>query len=170
VWANLWLDDTRQVLALHLVNGDIDAAADRFRPVEGSRWRVQLPAGLSVDRAVAITPDEASESRQAQPLTVAVDRGWATLRVPRVESYTIVALYSGEALAAADNLASARRAIWRASVIRGARSDAALDAQREKVLSLLRSGQLDSGAAAAAELARRSAAEELRVAPPKTER
>jgi len=30
VWANLWLDDTRQVLALHVVNGRIDAPADRF--------------------------------------------------------------------------------------------------------------------------------------------
>ena len=161
VWSNVWLDDTRQVLALHLVNGNIDVEADRFRPVEGSRWRVRLPAGLAVTEAVAISPDEPSVTK---PLSVEVANGWATVIVPRIESYTIVALYSGKALAAADHVAKARRTLWRASVIRGGKSDAALDAQLEKVLSLLRAGQLNVGATAAADLARQSSEHDIRPA------
>ena len=152
VWADVWLDDTRQVLALHLVNGDIDAAADRLRPIERSRWRVRLPAGLAVAECLAISPDESSETKR---LPVEAANGWATVVVPRIECYTIVALYSGQALTAASNLASARRALWRDTVSRGGRPNAALEAERERVLSLLRAGQLGLGALAAAELARR---------------
>ena len=123
VWANLWLDDTRQVLALHLVNGNIDVEADQFRPVEGSRWRVRLPAGLSVNRVVAITPDDASEPSQAKPLSVEVSNGWATVVVPRIECYTVVVFYAGEALAAANSAAKTRRTRWRASVAHDAKPD-----------------------------------------------
>jgi len=161
VWANVWLDDTRQVLALHLVNGNIDMKADRFRPVEGSRWRVHLPATLAVTEALFISPDEPSATK---PLSVEVANGWATVIVPRIESYTIVALFSRNALTAADNVAKARRTLWQASVARGGQTDVALDAQLEKVLSLLRSGQLDAGARAAADLARRSGADAIRPA------
>ncbi len=124
VWANLWLDDTRQVLALHLVNGDIDQKADEFRPVEGSRWRVRLPARLAVDRAVALTPDDTAEPSQARPLPVEVSDGWATVVVPRIESYTVVAFFAGDALAAANRAAGARRAVWRAAVSGEAKSTA----------------------------------------------
>lgn len=122
VWANLWLDHTRQVLALHLVNGNIDEKADQFRAVEGSRWRVRLPAGLSVDRAMAITPDDTAEPSQAKPLPVEVANGWATVVVPRIESYTVVAFYAADALTAANRAANDRRALWRANVTRDARA------------------------------------------------
>ncbi|MEN6494370.1 MAG: hypothetical protein ABFD16_08765 [Thermoguttaceae bacterium] len=128
VWANLWLDATRQVLSLHLVNGNIDEQADRFRPVAKSRWRVRLPAGVSVDRAVVITPDEAAPPSRATPLPVEVSKGWATVVVPRIESYTVVALYAGEALTAANHAANNRRAVWRASVTRDAKPDTTPDA------------------------------------------
>lgn len=120
VWANLWLDHTRQVLALHVVNGDIDLAADRLRPVANSRWRVRLPAGLRVDRAVELTPDYAGEPSPPRPLAVELAGPWATLVVPRVESYTIVALGQGQALAEANRQAAARRAQWRAGVLAAA--------------------------------------------------
>jgi hypothetical protein len=144
LWANLWLDNTRQVLALHVVNGNIDQEADRFRPVDGSRWRVRLPAGLAVTEALAISPDEP----QSKPLPVEIADNYATVVVPHIESYTVVALYSGKALAAANDLAQARRAMWRASV-RDGKWDITPDAQLQKALSLLRAGQLDAGAAAA---------------------
>jgi hypothetical protein len=147
VWANLWLDDTRQVLALHLVNGDIDVAADRFRPAEGSRWRIRLPAGLAVSQAMAFSPDGSREPAAAQPLPVEVAGGWATVVVPRLESYTIVAFYRGEALTAASHVAAARRARWRAS-LRGDAVDAEFPARLDKVLTLLRAGRLDQGEAA----------------------
>jgi len=153
VWANAWLDDTRQVLALHMVNGNIDRDTDRFRPVERSRWQVRLPAGLAVTEALAITPDEPNRT---QPLPVEVADGRATVVVPKIESYTIVALYCGKALAAASDLAKSRRNVWRASVVRGDQGDAALADRVEQVLSLLRAGQVDAGAAAAADLARRT--------------
>lgn len=158
VWANLWLDDTRQVLALHLVNGvngGIDVAADRFRPVGGTRWRVRLPAGLAVDRALAISPDESGDG---ETLPVEVAGGWATVVVPKVESYTIVALYRGNALTASANVAKARRAHWRASVI-GCQPDAGFNAHLDKTLALLRAGQLAAGAPAAAELLHRTQSE-----------
>jgi len=119
VWANLWLNETRQVLSLHLVNGGIDGGTDQFRPVENSRWRIRLPAGLSVDRTVTITPDEAEPS-QARPLPVEISNGWATVVVPRIESYTVVVLCAGETLAPANDAASRRRNIWRAQVARDA--------------------------------------------------
>ena len=157
VWANLWLDDTRHVLALHLVNGDIDVAANRFRALQNSRWRVRVPAGLSVNRAVVVNPDEQDQARQATPLAVEVADGWATVVVPRLECYTMVAMFDGEALAAAADLAQARRAIWRASMIRG-QSDAARQTQLNETLSLLRAGRYDMGAPAASRLARDSQA------------
>jgi hypothetical protein len=116
VWANLWLDETRQVLALHLVNGDIDLAADRLRPVANSRWRVRLPEGLRVDQAVVLSPDEAGETSPPRPLHVEVAGRWATVVVPRVESYTIVALAQGQALAEANRKAAARRTQWQAAL------------------------------------------------------
>jgi hypothetical protein len=161
VWADVWLDDTRQVLALHLVNGDIDQEADRFRPVEGSRWRLRLPAGLAVTEALAITPDDPNCT---QPLPVEVADGWATVIVPKIESYTVVALYSGKSLAAAEHVANARRKLWRASIIRGGRPDAGLSAELQKVVSLLRAGQVEAGALAAADLARRSGDDAVRPA------
>ena len=150
VWATVWLDDTRQVLALHVVNGRIDVTADRFRPVKGSRWRVRLPASLSVTEAVVISPDEPGDGK---PLAVEVAEGWATVVVPNVESYTVVALYCGEALTAASHLAEARRAHWRASLM-GGEADTGFQARLQKTLALLRAGRLDAGATAAAELAR----------------
>ncbi len=128
VWANLWLNETRQVLSLHLVNGSIDQEADLFRPIQESRWRVRLPAGLSVDRAVSITPDEAEPS-QTRPLPVEISNGWATVVVPRIESYTVVALYAGETLAEANDAANARRDLWRARVTRDANASATLGAK-----------------------------------------
>ena len=44
VWANVWLDDTRQVLALHLVNG-----RSTVRPTGSGRQR-QPMAGATADR------------------------------------------------------------------------------------------------------------------------
>ena len=129
VWANLWLDNTRQVLALHLVNGNIDVEGDRFRPVAESRWRVRLPEGLSVDRAVAISPDETPEPSQAKPLPVEISKGWATVVVPRIECYTVVAFYAGEAFSAANNAAKMRRVQWQAGVARGAKPDVIPDAK-----------------------------------------
>lgn len=124
LWANLWLDDTRQVLALHLVNGNIDQEADRFRPVDGSRWRVRLPAGVAVTQARTISPDEP----QSKPLPVQVADGYATVVVPHIESYTVVVLDHGKALAAANELAQTRRAAWRDSV-RAGHGDIAPDAR-----------------------------------------
>ena len=143
VWANLWLDDTRRVLALHLVNGGIEVQANRFRMVEDSRWRVRLPAGLEVNRAVLISPDECNERMEAKPLAVDVVDGWATVRVPRLECSAVVALFEGEALAAAEDLAQARRAIWRASLIRGP-GDESQSARLEEVLTRLRNGPLEA--------------------------
>ncbi len=140
VWADVWLDDTRRVLGLHLVNGDIDLEADRFRPVEGSRWRLRLPGGLAVTEALAVTPDE-PDRKESLPVEVA--DGWATVVVPRIESYTVVAVYSGKSLIAAENLANARRAVWRAGIIRGGQRNTALSAELQKVLSLLRVGQVE---------------------------
>jgi hypothetical protein len=164
VWSNLWLDDTRQVLALHLVNGDIDLAADRLRTVAQSQWRVRLPAGLKVDRAVMLTPDAADERAAPRPLPVELSDGWATVRVPRVESYTIVALYADQSLAAADHLANARRALWRARLIDG-RPRTALAAEVQRTLALLRAKQVDAGAKAAAALAEKAALEFERARP-----
>ena len=156
VWANLWLDDTRHVLALHLVNGDMDIAADRFRPVESSRWRVRLPAGMAVTRAVSVSPDETHQSSPPKPLAVEVSGGWATVVVPRLESYCIVALFAGDALSAATDLAAARRAIWRTSLIRG-QGDAASQSRLNDTLSLLRAGRYDAGTPAARQASRDSA-------------
>lgn len=133
VWANLWLDDTRQVLSLHLVNANIDEEADQFRPVEGSRWHVRLPVGVAVDRAVTITPDDVVEPGQVRPLPVEISNGWATFVVPRIECYTIVALYAGEALTVANHAANTRRALWRTRVARDARPDATPDAKADPV-------------------------------------
>jgi len=143
VWANLWLDDTRHVFALHLVNGDVDLAVDRFRPVEKSKWRVKLPAGLKVTQAVVISPDEPDETK---PLAVKAADGWATIVLSRLESYTVVAMFDGQALSTASDLAAARRAVWRTSLIRG-REDAASQRRLVEALSLLRSGRYDTGAA-----------------------
>ena len=131
VWPNLWLDNTRQVLALHLVNGDIDIATDQFRPVTESRWRIRLPDDLSVDRAVVITPDDTTEPSQAKPLPVEVSDGWATVVVPRIECYSIVAFHAGDALAAANNAAKRLRSQWQARVARDAKRNV-IPASREK--------------------------------------
>ena len=157
VWANLWLDDTRQVLALHLVNGRIDAPADRFVPLKSSRWRVRLPAGLKVDRALAITPDAANVQAEVAPLLVEVSGGWATVVVPCVESYFVVALSAGDALTAATDLANARRACRRVEVIRR-QADPAVASRVQEALSLLREGRFDRGVSAARQLARESEA------------
>lgn len=124
VWANLWLDETRRVLSLHLVNGNIDKETDQFRPVEGSRWSVRLPAGFPADRAVSITPDDEAEPCQARLLPVETSDGWATVVVPRIASYTAVALFAGETLAAANRATDTRRNLWRASVTRDTQADA----------------------------------------------
>lgn len=121
VWSSLWLDNTRQVLALHLVNGNIDEKADQLRAVQRSRWRVRLPAGLRADQAAAITPDDGAEPSQAKLLPIEVADGWATVVVPRIESYTVVALYAGNALTAAYRAANSRRALWRDSITRDAK-------------------------------------------------
>jgi hypothetical protein len=147
VWANVWLDDTRHVLALHLVNGDIDVGANCFRPVANSRWRVRLPEGLKVTRAVAISPDEENEAKEAAPLAVEVADGWATVVVPRLDCYTVAAMFDGDALSAAGDLAQARRAIWRAELVRGPR-DGAGRGRLDEALSALRAGRSDGGAAA----------------------
>jgi hypothetical protein len=157
LWANLWLDDTRQILALHLVNGDIDLKADRLRPAAGTRWRVRLPKGLNINQAAALSPDEPGGSEETKPLAVEVADGWATVMVPSVESYTIVALSSGETLKAASDLAAARRSLWRASICRGGANEDLL-AQMDKTLALLRAGKLEAGAPAAADLVKRAAA------------
>lgn len=129
VWANLWLDKTRQVLSLHLVNGSIDEKADQFRPVAKSRWRVRLPVGVPVDRAIAITPDDAAEPSRATRLPVEVADGWATVVVPNIECYTIVAFYAGDALTAANDAANARRMQWRADVMRDLKPAATADGE-----------------------------------------
>ena len=131
VWSNLWLDNTRRVLALHLVNGKIDVEADRFRPVAESCWRVRLPDGLRVDRAIAITPDETTEPSQAKPLPVEISNGWATVVVPQIECYTVVAFYAGEAFAEANNAARLRRAQWQARVARDAEHDVISDTKKK---------------------------------------
>ena len=127
IWANLRLDATGKVLALHLVNGRIDVEADRFRPVNASRWQVRLPAGLSVDRAVAITADDTDEPSQAQPLLVEVADGWATVAVPRVECYSVIVFFAGQALAESNREAKSRRDRWRADIIRDFGASAAFD-------------------------------------------
>jgi len=155
VWGNMWLDDTRRVLALHLVNGDVDMQANGFRAVEGSRWRVRLPAGLRVAQAVAISPDDAKPG-QEKSLPVEVTDGWATVVLPRLECYAIVALFDGQALASTAHLANARRALWRASLIRG-QEDLASQDRVAKALGLLRAGESAAGASAAQQLADESA-------------
>jgi hypothetical protein len=113
VWSNVWLDNTGKVLSLHMVNGNIDEGNDQFHIVEGSRWSVRLPEGLAVTEALFISPDESAKS---EIIPVEVKRGWATVVVPRVESYSVVALYAGDALTKAERAAKARRAEWMAFV------------------------------------------------------
>jgi hypothetical protein len=113
IWSNLWLDNSGKVLALHLVNGNIDAENDTFHVVEGSRWSVRLPDGLPVSEALVISPDESTAS---ETLPVETGKGWATVVVPRVESYSVVVFYAGDALTKAERAAKARRAEWMASV------------------------------------------------------
>jgi hypothetical protein len=113
IWSNVWLDNTGKVLALHLVNGDMDEGNDTFRIVERSRWSVRLPEGLSVSEALVISPDGSTAS---ETLPVETGKGWATVVVPRVESYSVVALYAGDALSKAERAAKARRAEWMAFV------------------------------------------------------
>ncbi len=163
VWSNLWLDDTRQVLALHLVNGNIDLATDRFRPVKDSRWRLRLPDKLTVTEAVAVSPD-VDGPQEPKSIPVEVAGGWATVVVPEIENYVVVAMFAGKALDAAGNLANARRAIRRAGVIRG-QADAKSQDKVEHTLHLLRAGQCDAGGAAARELAQTSAAELAQLLP-----
>lgn len=149
VWSTLWLDDTRQVVALHMVNGDIDQPADQVRTVKDSHWRVRLPTQVKVTDALAISPDQP----QPTPLPVEIVDGYAKLTIPRLESYTVVALYHGNAFAAATDLAHARRALWQAAV-RAGKWDVAPDAQLQRTLQLLREGRIDAGAAASAKLPR----------------
>jgi hypothetical protein len=114
IWINMWMDNTRKVLALHLVNGNIDVENDKFRAVEGSHWKVRLPSGLSVTEALAISPDTHDDT---ESLPVEVTKGWATVTVPCIESYTIIALYSGNALKEAEKMSQDRRKQWHASII-----------------------------------------------------
>ena len=111
-----------------------------------------------VDRALAISPDESGDG---DPLPVEVEGGWATVVVPRVENYTIVALYHGKALAASANVSNARRAHWRASLI-GRETDTSFNDRLDRTLTLLRAGRLDAGEPAAAELLRRTQSEASR--------
>ncbi len=113
IWSNLWLDNSGKVLALHLVNGDIDEGNDTFRISGQSRWSVRLPDGLPVSDALLISPDKSTAS---EALPVETGKGWATVVVPRVESYSIVVFYAGDALAKAGRAAKARRAEWMAFV------------------------------------------------------
>jgi hypothetical protein len=115
VWSNIWLTEEKKVLALHLVNGNIDAENDRFRIVENSQWKVRLPDGLSVKKAVIVSPDNPDKP---EPIPVKVRDGWATVVVPEIESYTIVALFSGDAFEEAEEKARERREHMQ-SVIRG---------------------------------------------------
>jgi len=119
VWSSLWLDETRQLLALHMVNGHIDTDTDQFRPVEGSRWRVRLPDGLFVDKAVIVSPDAISEPDTARPVPVAIADGWATIVIPRIESYAVAVLFGGGTLANLNREADQRRKAWRARIAPG---------------------------------------------------
>lgn len=155
VWANLWRDDTRRVLALHLVNGRIEVPANRFQVVDNSRWRVRLPAGLAVSRAAIVTPDAAREATEVTELPVTVSCGWATVVVPRLECSAVVALFDGDAMAAAEDLAQARRDLWRTSLIRDPGGDIATS-RCEETLTLLRTGPLATAAPIARQLAQQS--------------
>jgi hypothetical protein len=114
IWSNVWINSTRKVLSLHMVNGNIDTASDNFRVIEGSKWEIRLPEGLTVNEALVISPDLQSETKS---LPVKVKNGRVTVIVPRIESYTIVALYSGKALIEAEEIARLRRSKLRASLI-----------------------------------------------------
>jgi len=115
VWNNLSLTEDRKVFALHLVNGNIDVENDRFHSVENSQWKVRLPEGLPVDKAILLSPDKPDKP---EPIPVKVRDGWATVVVPEIESYTIVTLFSGDAMEEAEEKARERREYMK-SVIRG---------------------------------------------------
>ena len=113
IWSNVWLDSNGKVISLHMVNGNIDEGNDQFRIVERSRWSVRLPEGFAVSEALVISPDESTAS---ETLPVESGKGWATVVVPRIESYSIVALYSGDALVKAEQAAKLRRSQWMAGI------------------------------------------------------
>jgi hypothetical protein len=90
---------------LHLVNGSVDWDNDKFHPVQGSRWKIVLPEGLAVTRALAFSPDFEKEI----PVEINVSRGQAKFTVPGIESYTVISLFSGDSLNEAEKAAKERR-------------------------------------------------------------
>ncbi len=95
VWSSLQLDESGKVLSLHLVNGDIDEAEDRFNAVTNSEWRIKLPEGLRVNKAQLVRLESSEEER----IAVRVKDDLAEITVPRIEGYTIVSLYADDGLA-----------------------------------------------------------------------
>lgn len=107
IWSSLQLDAKRKVLSLHLVNGNINEEQDEFREIRNSEWHVRLPAELSVDRAKIVrleTPDE------DETIPVRAVDGQVSVKVPRIEGYTIVSFYLGTALEEAKEKSIRKRA------------------------------------------------------------
>ncbi|MEA5126681.1 MAG: hypothetical protein VB074_00705 [Proteiniphilum sp.] len=107
VWSSLQLSETGKILSLHLVNGHINESEDRFYPVRSTKWKIRLPEGLHVKKAKLIRIEVQKEENQ---IPVEIKNGWATISVPLIEGYTIIALYSGDALSEAERDTKKRRA------------------------------------------------------------
>src|SRR5690606_23715738 len=101
------LDEDKEVLSLHLVNGNIDEKKDVFRTVRESTWRVRLPDGFQADQA-KIVRLEAPEESEVVPIRIS--KGQVSIKVPRIDCYTIVSFYAGDALKKAEERSKGRRA------------------------------------------------------------
>lgn len=106
VWSSLQLSESRELLTLHLVNGNIDEVQDRFIPVKNSTWKVRLPGGFNAEKA-RITRMESSATHEDIPIEI--KNGAATITIPLIEGYTIVVFFAGSALAVAEEAAKKRR-------------------------------------------------------------
>lgn len=106
IWSSLQLSETRKILSLHLVNGDINESEDRFYPVKSTKWKIRLPEGLPVKKAKLIRIEELNKGTD---IPVDVKNGSATVLVPIIEGYTIITFYSGDALSKAERDAKKRR-------------------------------------------------------------
>lgn len=88
VGLSLWQNKRNQALTIDLNNYALDADTDSIHPAENLTFRIRVPDNGKMLRITTLTPDS------IPPATMALDGGWATVRLQRLEHYAAILLQS----------------------------------------------------------------------------
>ncbi len=146
-WATAWRCGEDRIIAVHLVNYDLDFDRDVPRPARNVRLRVRLPQSCPATRAILLAPGRGAETLPMNTVAGAVE-----VTVPQVDLMATVAFSPGRALEAADEMALVRRTIDRIGVATESAPPPDLVKMYEDVRSLYRRGDYENAESAAQKL------------------